>query len=355
MKIAAFLLIVFCADQTKLTRDEQRLADAMQRYADKLVKLLEDEIADDRARGRHDVARSLQARLKQVKDNPHQMPRLYLWSLKVGDIGRLAGGLSSTSDQTENRFQVLQVVDENNMLIQSHDKGVIINGAGMTVWRVRKTVWVSGVKTDGIVDDAWVAFPQVFEVKKTRRYGTALGGSSTVFELSPFPIQDATALTAELGPKPKPKPTAPAFRTWTNVTGNFTVHARFAGIIAGKLNLLTKDGRKIQLEPDKLSEKDQEYIRDRKWLKADQEQGDGRSRWINESYDTTIYHVKGKQWEVSDNKTGKVVWNLVETARTEDYVELFNAKRKEHQRLFAKRMEAKRGDKWRWLANGHWD
>jgi hypothetical protein len=64
--------------------------------------------------------------------------------------------------------------------------------------------------------------------------------------------------------------------------------------------------------------------------------------------------VDGKEWAERDNKTMKVKWRLTETARTDDYLELFNEARKETWRLSAKRMEIKAGDKWNWLSNGQW-
>lgn len=79
------------------------------------------------------------------------------------------------------------------------------------------------------------------------------------------------------------------------------------------------------------------------------------SRWINESYDCVTYHVKDKQWAELDNKTKKIKWYYSETARTPEYVELFNETRKETVRFFAKRAEFMKGGKWEWISNGHWD
>lgn len=80
-----------------------------------------------------------------------------------------------------------------------------------------------------------------------------------------------------------------------------------------------------------------------------------RSRWINESYDTTIYQVDGKRWAERENKTGTVKWDLEETARTDDYIELRNAGRGQTWRVFARRIDLKDGDGWKWLSNGRWD
>ena len=83
---------------------------------------------------------------------------------------------------------------------------------------------------------------------------------------------------------------------------------------------------------------------------------DTRLRWLVTSYDQTIYHVQGKQWMQVNNEThhdpGKIM-NLTETARTSEYVEIigFNFGTG---RVFADRLEMKRGDKWEWVSNGHW-
>jgi hypothetical protein len=81
--------------------------------------------------------------------------------------------------------------------------------------------------------------------------------------------------------------------------------------------------------------------------------GDRRSRWLNQSYDQTIQREKGGEWIELDNKTRSTTARLKETDRTGDYVELsgFNFGTG---RIYANRMEMKRGDRWEWVSNGHW-
>jgi hypothetical protein len=79
-----------------------------------------------------------------------------------------------------------------------------------------------------------------------------------------------------------------------------------------------------------------------------------RSRWLNETYDQTISHVRGTQWVERSNKTQKITSHLTETERTPDYVELANFNFGVG-RLFPQRMVMKKGDKWEWVATGHWD
>jgi hypothetical protein len=78
-----------------------------------------------------------------------------------------------------------------------------------------------------------------------------------------------------------------------------------------------------------------------------------RSRWINETYDQTIYHHRGKEWRQHDNKTQRISAHLTETGRTADYVELsgFNFG---VGRISSTRLEMNKGGTWEWVSNGHW-
>jgi hypothetical protein len=89
---------------------------------------------------------------------------------------------------------------------------------------------------------------------------------------------------------------------------------------------------------------------------VDQDSGhDSRSRWLNERFGTTVYHVQDKQWAESDNKTKELKWYLTEIDRGPDYVELFNPARNRTSRITGQRMLLKVGTQWRRLSNGHWD
>lgn len=69
---------------------------------------------------------------------------------------------------------------------------------------------------------------------------------------------------------PKPEPPAaeptpkaePAYRTWTDSTGQFKVEATFRGVLAGKVKLLKKDGLEIDIPLEKLSRQDQDWVKD---------------------------------------------------------------------------------------------
>ena len=55
----------------------------------------------------------------------------------------------------------------------------------------------------------------------------------------------------------------PAYRTWADTTGQFSVKARYRGVKDDKLSLETEDGRLIQVPLDKLSETDRKFLASR--------------------------------------------------------------------------------------------
>jgi hypothetical protein len=57
-------------------------------------------------------------------------------------------------------------------------------------------------------------------------------------------------------------------RTWVSAGGTFTIEAKFIAFSAGVVTLEKKDGTKIQVPIDKLADEDQQFIRERKWLKV---------------------------------------------------------------------------------------
>jgi peroxiredoxin len=56
---------------------------------------------------------------------------------------------------------------------------------------------------------------------------------------------------------------APKFREWTDATGKFLRTAKFRGMVVGVVKLELEDGSTISIPLEKLSDEDQEYIRQR--------------------------------------------------------------------------------------------
>jgi len=170
------------------------------------------------------------------------------------------------------------------------------------------------------------------------------------------------------------------WRTWTSADGKHRLDGKFVGCVGGMLRLEKKDGTTLDVKLASLCSEDQEFVQQRKWMdpaslavrspkappstsvskkaskpKHKESDKDPRSRWLNTSYNSVIYHVEGKQWAEMANATRKVKWHLTETARTPEYIELVNDKRKDVTRLFPNRMDVRAGDNWKWVSKGHWD
>jgi hypothetical protein len=106
--------------------------------------------------------------------------------------------------------------------------------------------------------------------KTTRR--SAPGALQTV--VTRFPNTPAAELAkeklAELGADSPSRPAtpaasaAPALRTWTDSTGQFTIEAELVKVEGGKVELKQKDGQHVAILVEKLSKEDQEFLAERK-------------------------------------------------------------------------------------------
>ena len=95
--------------------------------------------------------------------------------MKVGDIG----GLRDTS------MWVVQIIDKSTVLVKPNE-------------RMDVCFWMSGIPTKELVDDSHMTRNEIFEVVGTKKYTTVMGGSSTLFELSPYKISDPAEYIASL-------------------------------------------------------------------------------------------------------------------------------------------------------------
>ena len=66
----------------------------------------------------------------------------------------------------------------------------------------------------------------------------------------------------ERTPPTHPPPTTPMIRTWTDDTGQFQVDAIFIEFTDGLVHLQKRDGKRIKVPPERLSEVDNEWFRD---------------------------------------------------------------------------------------------
>lgn len=289
--------------------------------------------------------------------------------ISVGNTGQLYYNL-----------KILQVIDENNAICQFG------TGGHLAYWFV--------MPTKGMVDgQLYDMRGKVFKVTGTRSYSTAIGGSKTVFvfELGTVQASDLRAAAARTEAEAAARGhqeeaarqnriEAAKWRNWTSASGNHRTEAKFVRLVSDVVTLEKKDGSLIEVRLEQLCPEDQQFIQQRKWTKPDeagakngstpsasppvaatlpkdkpkQINEDPRSRWLNTTYNSTIYRVQGKQWAEMENTTQKVKWTLEERDRTPEYIELFNTTRKDTTRLFDKRMDVKEGDIWNWVSNGHW-
>lgn len=228
-----------------------RLADLAERKANAqqaIQRIRSERVIDeiDRIRIKENMqgVRLLTEELEKTAASPYVMPLLYVYGkLSIGNIGEPR---PPTYKSRKPIFKVFQVIDGSNMLIETGDT--------MT--------WVRGINTSGLTDGRTADLSGLFEVTGTKTYQATVG-TNTVFVIEPFDNTELKQYLAALAAKkPKPKPT-PSYRTWADATGKFTVEAKFGGIIAGKVILLTKDGRKLSLEPSKLSAADQAFLKEK--------------------------------------------------------------------------------------------
>jgi hypothetical protein len=228
---------------------------------------------------------------KPAAEAPPKLPELPNDRLlAVGDKGIL-GGLAP---------KIVQVIDENNALAEvSLYSRVLTSGPrGPEHKESRVMVWMK-LPTAGLVDGFLLGAQtkeystRIFEVTGTKTYKTALG-TKTVMVLAPAPAP--MPATKPDGPTAKPEPNAVAAPAATAAKGE----------------------------------------------------------WLNESYKTTLRHVKDEEWAEFDNATGRVHLRYVEKARTDEYLEVFCPERNQELRFYAKRAELKKNGKWEWVAKGHW-
>jgi len=187
---------------------------------------------------------------------PFIRPRIVPKELKVGQIG----GIAYLVD-------IFQVIDKRNMLIKASDT----------------VIWLQGFDTAGLVDDGRIKLTELLEVVGTRTYEAAIG-TNTIFVVEPFDDTELKQHLAALAAAKKRRAAEELAaseakieatrqrievakrRTWTS--GQYKVEAQFVSFISGKVTLKRLDnGKEITLPMELLSKEDQEFIRQRKWLR----------------------------------------------------------------------------------------
>jgi len=107
------------------------------------------------------------------------------------------------------------------------------------------------------VEDLW---PLYGFTKGAPLYAKLYRSGNTVSVLDRIPVATLKPDVEQAKRESKPKQD---YRTWTDKTGRYTIEARFGGVIAGKVNLIRKDGSRIQVPLEMLSRRDVDWISER--------------------------------------------------------------------------------------------
>lgn len=215
-----------------------------------LIRQRLDELKKSRIRNKLQIEKELRAEAERLEDIDSMLPPA-IESLTVGNIGTLG----------KYRIKVKQIAGPGSMMAELDEKDF----------------WVEGISTAGFADGDFATMKSdlVFEVSGTKTYTTVLGGTRTIMKVE---VLDFAAMQPHVAalkdaykaahPKPekKPRPTASKqdeWRTWKSADGKFSVEAKYRGTAEGKVKLEKKDGKTIQIEPEKLSADDLAWIRNR--------------------------------------------------------------------------------------------
>lgn len=117
----------------------------------------------------------------RVKNPLPGFPMLTVPKVAVGRIGKLRRVISVGDDHAEGEvFRVVQVIDENNVIVSFADKFL----------REDVALWLT-MPTSGMVDGkSYSTNGWIFETVETKTYGTAAGGTRTLFRLEQRTAQE---------------------------------------------------------------------------------------------------------------------------------------------------------------------
>lgn len=111
--------------------------------------------------------KSLQERVRAVKNQTQFVPDIAFGDLRVGNIGEFRSGSSG---------EVFQIIDDDEVLIR---------------W-ARVLIWFRGIDATNLVDEQSVKLAGLFEITGTETYGTVLGGTKTVLVAEHFVLPKKT-------------------------------------------------------------------------------------------------------------------------------------------------------------------
>lgn len=166
-----------------------------------------------------------------------------------------------------NSVDVVQVIDGENALAYV-TTGYIVDSITLSTSPIKRAVWFEGINTAGWTNGTPAEVNDVLFIAGTKQYATTDGSTNTV----PHAVRvSPDVLTKHFQPAPSggekessPAKQEPIMRTWTDVTGRFSIEAEFAGVIGNTVRLRKADGDKVEVSIGRLSEADREWIGNRK-------------------------------------------------------------------------------------------
>lgn len=181
--------------------------------------------------------------LAVVPNKPHSQDEcLNLANLGEGDTGYIDYFL----------FEVLEIVGPKEVFL-------VVDKANVM------PICLKGYLTEGFATGQSVVIAGLIEVKGTTTYVNTQGARVTIRNIwfvSPereAQINDERKVQAELE---RLAAEEKLYRTWTSADGKYTVDAKFIKFKNGKVHLQNRDGKVVEVSPNKLSKEDRSYYRD---------------------------------------------------------------------------------------------
>ena len=171
-------------------------------------------------------------------------------------------------------LRVMQVIDKSTMLVTPQGVSMSLHGTRTGLRQsfgksLGNAMMIRGASTEGIGNGKTVEFTEgILEVTGTEEYVTVTGSTNTVFTIWWYSMESLDKAWKAKGVREKMPVEAPSkkkkheFRTWSDDSGQHTVEARFSSYGNGKVTLEKEDGSKVILLVERLSEKDQEWLKE---------------------------------------------------------------------------------------------
>jgi hypothetical protein len=150
------------------------------------------------------------------------------------------------------QFEVMQVIGENDLLLAMKNPDV-------------PPIWFTGYSTKGMADGDKVRLVGLVEINGTKPYNTVSGAMKTVRVVRLVGREKLTKIEEDAKEQAQLSRKAAEellFRTWTSVSGKFSVEAKFVKFEKGRVHLEKRDGTLIDVSPSELSAADRDYYRD---------------------------------------------------------------------------------------------